>query len=552
MATEYVKPKKGTDPKAMEARRAELMTYTPEQYNAILNDPAYADLFKYGGINRPKDYTADSLKIQAPTFNVPGGATPMGLNAQSRAWLALQLAGRQTPEELRAQYEQQLKDPLTGAMIGYNKYYTDDIKAPKAGSSVVGGAHYGGDYDPGSPWNIEFGHMRANQQKQIASTPGSILQDMGIDRNNPQAEALLKAQMDKFMKENPDHIITKAMTSDQFGRKDGKSYGYTYFDKKYPGMSYMDKVDAAIRGIAGQNALPPRGIELGILEPLLQIAAGAINPWLGAAIGATIGGVNNGPLGALTGGVGGYGMGNLGSGLSSFVGNVARDGLSSTLGSMASDFGGKLANIAEHPFDYAKDAIGFGNERTAGLFGNGTLTNINVPGIMPLDIVGRAEPILHTLEPFIPAAYAGRGVTQAGLLASEPLRNVNQFMPPDIAARAGTSSVFPAGPPTLEQLAGRGGDAVEPSGSPDMQRPRLPSFGGGGVAAPSAMGGGLEFGQTQPIMKREFMPLYQGDYGTLQGLLQQQANQTLSNLSYAPRTRPGQQFLNSYTSGLLG
>lgn len=409
----------------------------------------------------------------------------------------------------------------------------------------------------GTPGGADFGSytkfgmgmyegMGAKEQKAAGARPGAGAWAVGIDPRAPDAAAQVERYLARYRNPDGTYHDAKGNPSNWMNRIPGLL-------AQNPGIDPLAAFDAAYRMQMTESSKPPTNFFTEyLMDPLAQVAAAVIGnyivpgsgPLWSAALGAGRGASQNGLVGGLLGGISGFGTGKLG--LNVMSGVQSAGGVGNYLSNLGTSAYNAVTNLPSTLSEFGSNALDFAKYGPE-------LTNINVPGIMPLDIVGRAEPILHTLEPFIPAAYAGRGVTQAGLLASEPLRNVNQFMPSDIAAHAGTSSVFPAGPPTLEQMAGRGGDAVEPTGSSDTQRPKLPSFGDSSAPMPSIAGGaGVEFGQSQPIMKREFMPLYQGNYGTLQGLLQQQANQTLSNLNYAPRTRPGQRFLNSYTSGLLG
>lgn len=411
----------------------------------------------------------------------------------------------------------------------------------KPAKGTPGGAKYGTytKFGMGMPAN-------AKQQKGAAAKPGAGAWGLGFDIDDPNVDESVTKWLAKHQRPDGTFVDNKGNPSNWLNNY------YKQVLAENPGIRPVGALDAAFRMQYGESAKPPKNFFTEyLMDPLAQVAAAVIGnyivpgsgPLWSAALGAGRGASENGLVGGLLGGVSGFGTGKLG--LNVMSGVQSAGGVGNYLGNLGTSAYNAVANLPSTVANFGKNALDFAQYGPE-------LTNINVPGIMPLDVVARSEPVLNTLAPFVATPYAARMVTPQGLMASEPLRNVNQFQPSWVAERAGTSSVFPAGPPTLEQLAGRGGDAVEPSGSPDMQRPRLPSFGGGGVAVPSAMGGGLEFSQAQPIMKREFMPLYQGDYGTLQGLLQQQANQTLSNLSYAPRTRPGQQFLNSYTSGLLG
>lgn len=408
----------------------------------------------------------------------------------------------------------------------------------------------------GTPGGADFGSytkfgmgmyegMGAKEQKAAGARPGAGAWAVGIDPRAPDAAAQVERYLARYRNPDGTYHDAKGNPSNWMNRIPGLL-------AQNPGIDPLAAFDAAYRMQMTESSKPPTNFFTEyLIDPLAQVAAAVIGnyivpgsgPLWSAALGAGRGASENGLVGGLLGGVSGFGTGKLG--LNVMSGVQSAGGVGNYLSNLGTSAYNAVTNLPSTVANFGKNALDFAQYGPE-------LTNINVPGIMPLDVVARSEPILHTLEPFIPTAYAARSVTPQSLMASEPLRNVNQFQPSWVAERAGTSSVFPHGPPTLEEMAGRGGDAVDPMTG--QQRPRLPSFGGGGggVAAPSAMGGGLEFGQTQPIVKREFMPLYQGDYGTLQGLLQQQANQTLSNLSYAPRTRPGQQFLNSYTSGLLG
>lgn len=367
---------------------------TPEQYAAVLNDPKYADYLKYapmgfkdwavpassrmmfgapdasrytpaliqGWANQyanvgdpiyiPKNLTAQSLEFykQHPEYLGVGVKGPLG-SILNLSFPALGQPSAQTPTELRKQYDALLKDPSVSTEIAFKKAFSQPWEgAPKAGTKVP---EYGGavfhDFRI-VPKGITSGHGEATAYgKRIAQTPGAGLIAIGIDPRDPNAEAKAQAWVD-YHRARGTGFWQQGSWGNKFGRKDARMPGFDALRKQYPDAPIMAIVDAVARQNYAQNALPPRGIDLGpigdILTPIVQIAAGAINPFLGAAIGGTLGGLQGGPLGAIIGGAGGYGMGNIGS-------SLATKGLEGTLSSAwqgAKDFFSSPVSNLSKPF----------------------------------------------------------------------------------------------------------------------------------------------------------------------------------------------------------
>lgn len=330
-----------------------LETATPEQYNAILNDPAFADMLKYGEMTmKPTQYTPERVAaMRAQAAKAPPGPVGSIMNNISPYVPGVGMVSSQTPEQLRSSLEQQLKNPLTASAIQYNKVYKQPWEnAPKTGTAIpeFGGAFFN---VPGlSPSSVQKPSGGWEKyQKSVMNTPGAGLVTIGIDPRDPNMEAKAQAWVD-YNRARGTGLWQEGAWGNKFGRKDAKMPGFAALQKQYPDAPISALIDYVIRGQYGQSALPPRGIDLGpigdILTPIVEIAAGAINPFLGAAIGGTLGGLQGGPLGAIIGGAGGYGMGNIGS-------SLATKGLEGTLSSAwqgAKDFFSSPVSNLSKPF----------------------------------------------------------------------------------------------------------------------------------------------------------------------------------------------------------
>lgn len=331
---------------ARQARDAAIASATPDQYNAVLNDPRYADLFRYGGVRRPEDYTDQSLQAMRSGPALPPQLQQLANTPGSifSSLANLGVTGQRTPEELRQQYDRMMQDPMKVSEIQYRKTMALPWEqAPEKGTRVqeYGGAFYG---VPGlSPSSVEkpSGGWRA-YQGSVSRAPGAGLVTIGIDPRDPNREAKVRAWID-YHKARGTGLWQKGAWGNEFGREDARIPGFAALKKQYPNAPDDQILDAVIRGMYAQSALPPRSFDfMDIVDPIIEAGltwASGGNPTLAVMYGAGRGASENGLLGLVTGGLQGYGMG-------SFAGSVqAAGGPAAYLSNMA----GKVGNFLSAP-----------------------------------------------------------------------------------------------------------------------------------------------------------------------------------------------------------
>lgn len=441
------------------AQQAKFAGVTPDQYAAIINDPKYADLYKYAtpyetfGAPKADKYTQDLLnqwantysKVQDPT--IPKNLTSEGLNfyKEHPEYLGVGQRGplgsilnmnpyfagalgpqAESPEELRKRLDAQLKDPMISTELAYDKLFSNPYGSYKKNEPV---SKYGGAFfnAPGvSPSAVQKpAGGWVNYQKSVRDTPGAGLITIGIDPEAPDVEARAKAWVD-YHKARGTGFWQEGAWGKEYGREDARMPGWATLRKQYPKASTYQLLDAMMRGQVGQSALKPRSFDfMQIIDPIIEagltIASGG-NPTLAVLYGAGRGGSENGWLGAFTGGLQGYGVGNLTGGVQAAggIGNYASNAIS--------NFGKGLGSFLEHPIDFTtglvKDTASNIGNAVMNPFGEGELSNINnlFTGEVGRDIAARAA------TPASALATAGRfsGPTERALGS---LNRLGNFVP---------------------------------------------------------------------------------------------------------------------------
>jgi len=325
-----------------------------------------------------------------------------------------------------------MRDPQTGAL---NPALQTQINAqntlaasrtPARGEQRYGFVRFGQGMDP----------ERRNRswQEKFSITPGAGLWAIGINPDDPQAEAKAKAYIERQLAANPYDPNAKQTIwgGGQWGRDDAKMPGIRQILAQNPNVSYTQLADYSQRALQTQNALQPRNFDLmTIVDPIITAGLGFINPALSAvyAGGRTAG--EGGDFGdILLSAGGGYlsGMGgaNIASGVNAAGGwaNYARN------------IGSSIANAPSNALNYLRYGPELSSAEFASYFPGGaaesTLSNINTASLFP--------------RAFENAAVAGRlpGGTAAGM--SNAARAAGAIGSMNNPGRAGVTSTAGAGP----------------------------------------------------------------------------------------------------------
>jgi hypothetical protein len=253
-----------------------------------------------------------------------------------------------------------MRDPQTGAL---NPALQTQINAqntlaasrtPARGEQRYGFVRFGQGMDP----------ERRNRswQEKFSITPGAGLWAIGINPDDPQAEAKAKAYIERQIAANPYDPNAKQTIwgGGQWGRDDAKMPGIRQILAQNPNVSYTQLADYSQRALQTQNALQPRNFDvMTILDPIITAGLGFVNPALSAvyASGRTAGeGGDFGDilLSAGSGYLGGMSGANIASGVSSAGGwaNYARN------------IGSSIANAPSNALNYLK----YGPEMTSAQF----------------------------------------------------------------------------------------------------------------------------------------------------------------------------------------
>ena len=219
---------------------------------------------------------------------------------------------------------------------------------PKRGDQRYGFVKFGQGMDP----------ERDNRswQEKFSKTDGAGLWAIGINPDDPQAEAKAKAYIERQLAANPYDPQAKhdIWGMGEWGRDDAKMPGVRQILAQNPNVSYAQLADYSKRMPQAQNALQPRDIGGMIGDTLAQIAltvASGGNPTLAVLYGAAKGGSDSGSwLGAGMGGLSGL---TTGMGTGSFMRGAAAAG--GGLGGAANYVGSgikSLVNNVLNPIDF--------------------------------------------------------------------------------------------------------------------------------------------------------------------------------------------------------
>lgn len=226
----------------------------------------------------------------------------------------------------------------------------------------------------GAKWGMGAGGPNRYDYTQL----GAGLWSVGIDINAPDARQQVDAWMARLSPAERAEVM-QAVNRPQPGRGSMDAYVYGADARQRDVARKIQKENGFFDSTLGK-----------VFSAVAPIAGGFfLGPLAGAAIGATTGGIKNGPLGAVLGGLGGYGAGSLGQGLSgafsnagglstllrapgTFVSNLGREALTS-LQNFLPGYGGSLTG-AGGAFSYLPGAASIaGKAGSAAAGGSGSM-----------------------------------------------------------------------------------------------------------------------------------------------------------------------------------
>jgi hypothetical protein len=237
-------------------------------------------------------------------------------------------------------------------------------------------------------------------QEKFSVTPGAGLWALGINPDDPQAEAKAQAMLGRLLNSKDPKYRQGVWGDATWGRDDAKVPSIRQLMAQNPNIPATELLDYSQRALQAQNALQPRDIGGMILDTFAQIALTALsggNPTLAIMYGAAKGGSDSGSLlgaglGALSGASTGLSTGAVmkgitaAGGLSNYAGNLlTKTGnfLSNPLTSTGNYVSG-LANDATNFFKYGPE---LGSAEFASYFpggaGESILNNINTTALFP-------------------------------------------------------------------------------------------------------------------------------------------------------------------------
>lgn len=210
----------------------------------------------------------------------------------------------------------------------------------------------------GAKWGMGAGGPNRYDYTQL----GAGLWSVGIDINAPDARQQVDAWMARLSAAERADVM-KAVNRPQPGRGSMDAYIYGADARQRDVARQIQKTNGFFDSTLGK-----------VFSAVAPIAGGFfLGPLAGAAIGATTGGIKNGPLGAILGGLGGYGGGTLGSSLAT---NGVGGTISNAINGIKGFFGGPALNNVNTllPAAYASRAV-TGAGSLAGTLGNTALTS---------------------------------------------------------------------------------------------------------------------------------------------------------------------------------
>ena len=283
------------------------------------------------------------------------------------------------------------------ALIDWNalaKQESELAKAhvPKAGEQRYGFVNFG--------QGMDSEKNNRSWQEKFSTTKGAGLWALGINPDDPQAEAKAQAMLGRLLNSKDPKFHQSVWGDKTWGRDDAKVPSIRQLMAQNPNIPATELLDYSQRALQAQNALQPNDIGGMIADTFAEIALTVLsggNPTLAIMYGAAKGGSDKGSwlgagLGALSGAGTGMGVGSVmegiakAGGLASYAGNFVNSAgnfLSHPLTSTGNYLSG-LANDATNFFKYGPE---MGSAEFASHFpggaGESILSNINTTALFP-------------------------------------------------------------------------------------------------------------------------------------------------------------------------
>jgi len=250
--------------------------------------------------------------------------------------------------------------------------------APTAGEQRYGFVNFGQGMDP----------ERDNHswQQKFSETKGAGLWAIGINPDDPQAEAKAKAYIERQLAANPYDPKAKETIwgGKTWGRDDAKMPGIRAIIASNPNVSYAELADYSRRALQAQNALKPKDIGLDI-GSVLALALPVIGPAISAGLQTLKVAENEGDFGdvLLAAGpslVAGYGFPGGSNGLGGIVNGISEKGLMPYLSSQVSNVGNALSNAGNYAAGIGRGAQHLFETGNSSMLGAALLpevTNVN-------------------------------------------------------------------------------------------------------------------------------------------------------------------------------
>lgn len=227
-------------------------------------------------------------------------------------------------------------------------------------------------------------------QEKFSVTPGAGLWALGINPDDPQAEAKAQAMLGRLLNSKDPKYRQGVWGDKTWGRDDAKVPSIRQLMAQNPNIPATELLDYSQRALQAQNALQPRDIGGMILDTFAQIALTALsggNPTLAVMYGAAKGGSDSGSLlgaglGALSGASTGLSTGAVMKGI------TAAGGLSNYAGNLLTKTGNFLSNPLTSTGNYVS---GLANDATNFFKYGPEVTNLNVAEFMPYSVVSGAN-----------------------------------------------------------------------------------------------------------------------------------------------------------------
>jgi hypothetical protein len=236
-------------------------------------------------------------------------------------------------------------------------------------------------------FGLSGGFRHDEDVKRFANSPGAGLYARGIDPESPTVEQDTLAWLKRY-RENPNNRkgqagYNRAFSEAQYGRDDARQPGLKTLMAQNPNAPVHALFDMTARNYQAQNALAPRDFNImSILDPIITVGLGFVNPALSAAYagGRTAGeGGDFGDILLSAGGgyLGGMSGANIASGVNAAGGwaNYARN------------IGSSIANAPSNALNYLKYGPELSSAQFASYFPGGaaesTLNNINTTALFP-------------------------------------------------------------------------------------------------------------------------------------------------------------------------